>query len=114
MKTKYGSINANTEMIKRMSLCILSKLPMEAAAALEEPITLEELRSAVRAEKNRKAPGCDGIGHEFYKVQWDIIKHDLLLIIQQMHIERLITTQQKHGILVCLPKTTMPLTTKGL
>jgi exonuclease III len=108
MKEKYGNIHANTDMIKRMSLCIPTKLSTDAAAALEEPITMEELQTAVRAGKNRKAPGCDGIGHEFYKRLWDIIKHDLLTIIQQMHTEHLITTQQKHGILVCLPKTTTP------
>jgi hypothetical protein len=32
----------------------------------------------------------------------------MLEIIQQMHTDGEITPQQKHGILVCLPKTTMP------
>jgi hypothetical protein len=82
--------------------------PFEATKALDEPITMEELRSAVRTGKSGKATGCDGIGNEFYKLQWNTIKHELLLIIRQMHTERVISAQQKHGILVFIPKTTMP------
>jgi hypothetical protein len=108
MKTKYGNIHVNSGAIKRMRTCIPLKLTTEATKVLDEPITMEELRSAVRAGKNRKAPGCDGIGHEFYKLQWNTIKHELLLIIRQKKKEKLISAQQKHGMLVCLPKTTMP------
>jgi hypothetical protein len=105
MKTKYGNTHANSGAIKRMSTCIPLKLTTEATKALDEPITMEELRSAVRAGKNGKAPERDGIGYDFNKLQWNTIKHELLLIIRQMHTERSISAQRKHGILVCLPKT---------
>jgi hypothetical protein len=48
--------------------CGLKKLPSIAANILEEPITLEELRTAVATGKARKAHGCDGISHEFFKI----------------------------------------------
>jgi hypothetical protein len=46
--------------------------------ALEMPITLEELNIAVKQGKKQKAPGCDGICHEFFLHTWNIIKDDLL------------------------------------
>jgi hypothetical protein len=48
--------------------CGLKKLPSIAANILEEFITLEELRTAVATGKARKAPGFDGISHEFFKI----------------------------------------------
>jgi hypothetical protein len=45
---------------------------------------------------------------EFYKAQWNTIKQEMLGITQQMHTDGEITPQQKHGIVVCLPKTTTP------
>ena len=69
---------------------------------------MEELRLAVRSGKPNKAPGGDGICREFFKLAWVTTKHDALGVLNQMDSNGTIMKQQKHGILVCLPKTPTP------
>jgi hypothetical protein len=88
----------------------LSKLPPQATEILEEPITLQELRIAVRAGKARKAPECDGISHEFFKSTWEVTSADLLQIMNTMYLEATITETHKRGVIVCIPKTPTPTT----
>jgi hypothetical protein len=105
LKDKCEAIHVNTEEIEKIGHSIPTQLSQEANTALEELISMDELKAAIRNGKNRKAPGSDGINNEFYKTQWNTIKHEMLEIVQQIHTEGEITPQQKHGILVCLPKT---------
>ena len=58
----------------------------------------------LRAAARHKAPGIDGVGLEFYTENWDIIKSDLMDLLNQMFIHNQVSNQQKHAILVCLPK----------
>jgi len=60
--------------------------------------------------EGNKAPGSDGICLEFYKVIWETTKDDILAIINQMFIERKVTDQQKHRLIVFLPKSNGPTT----
>jgi hypothetical protein len=80
---------------------------MKQTSASETDINGRATNSDSDREKPEKT-GRDGTCQEFYKVQWNTIKHEMLGIIQQMHTDGEITPQQKHGIFVCLPKTTMP------
>jgi hypothetical protein len=77
---------------------------------LEESITLEELRTAVATGKARKAPECDGISHEFFKITWEVTKQELLNIMNTMYSDAMITDTQKRGVILCIPKTPHPLT----
>ena len=43
-------------------------------------LSIEEIGIAIKAMKNNKSPGPDGIPAEFYKIYWSYIKHDLLKI----------------------------------
>ena len=65
-----------------------------------------------KGERN-KAPGKDGIGLEFYTTSWKIIKEDIVEILNQMFQQRSITQQQKHGIIICLPKANAVQTPEG-
>jgi hypothetical protein len=57
---------------------VFTTIPPDANAALEMPITLEELDIALKQGKKQKAPICDGICHEFFLHTWNTIKDDLL------------------------------------
>jgi len=74
---------------------------------------MDELHDAVRKGKRNKAPGPDGICHEFYKKIWDIIKNELLDIINIMYLERRTSDAQKHGYIICLPKICFPAHSKN-
>jgi exonuclease III len=43
------------------------KLTPDKSAEMDEPITAAEIRLAIKAAKNNKSPGLDGIPYEFYK-----------------------------------------------
>ena len=74
------------------------------ATYLEQPITAEELYIALKSGVHNKAPGSDGISREFYIRLWDIIREDMLEIMNQMYIHKSMTRRQQHGIIVSLPK----------
>jgi hypothetical protein len=81
----------------------MSKLP-DVTNEILEPISLDELYDAVKAGKPHKSPGCDGITQEFFKSKWEIIKEDLLQIVNKMYGESQLPEQQTFRIIVCLPK----------
>jgi len=63
-----------------------TRLPPEANVELEAPISMEELEMTVRQGKNAKAPGHDGISHDFLKHKWKTIHHDLLQILNEQQL----------------------------
>jgi len=58
----------------------------------------------VEQGKANKASGYDAICHDFYKLAWEIIKDDLLVVLHHMYTEGTILESQKQGIIVCVPK----------
>jgi hypothetical protein len=87
---------------------VIKKIPQNAANALDTRITMDELRCAVRKGKSNRAPGADGISQDFFKKTWATIKDDLLEIINHMYIDGKISDNQKHGLIVCVPKKPRP------
>jgi len=47
---------------------------------------------------------------ELYKANWAAIKDNIGKLMKQMFIERKVSPQQKHGLIVCLPKICEPTT----
>jgi Reverse transcriptase (RNA-dependent DNA polymerase). len=80
-------------------------LPMGCRDYLDNPITEGELQAAVRKGASSKAPGRDGICPEFFEVNWNSITDDMLALFNRMYLDGRIMEQQKHGIVVCIPKT---------
>ena len=64
----------------------------------------------MRKGGKKKAPGSDGLGLELYKANWAAIKDNIGKLMKQMFIERKVSPQQKHGLIVCLPKICEPTT----
>jgi hypothetical protein len=75
---------------------------------MNEPITIYELLEAVKKGKANKSPRQDGICHEFYRMTWDIIKYDMLDVMNHMYMNGSMTDTQKSGTLLCLPKKSDP------
>ena len=55
---------------------------------MEQPITPEEVNTAVRKGRKNKAPGSDSERLEFYKANWATIKDDIGAMRNQMYMER--------------------------
>jgi len=91
--------------------CKLWTVTHEMNSVLEEPISLDELQYMISKGKPHKAPGHDGRGLRFYKMAWEVMKLDLLQIINCMYSDGIILEKQLQGIIACIPKHTHP--TKG-
>jgi hypothetical protein len=84
--------------------------PATYAEQLEQPITYDELLAALRDDARCKSPGNDGLSLEFYMANQETVREDLLQLLNHMLLNKHIYSRQKHGILVCLPKSTNPRT----
>jgi hypothetical protein len=101
---KYEPIDVDDTSITIMEAAIPQTCPTVYADQLESPITYDEILMALRAGARHKAPGIDGLGLEFYTENWDTIKLDLKDLLNRMFLHNQVSTQQKHKIVVCLPK----------
>ena len=80
----------------------------EVCLPLTDPVTQEELWKAISKGKPHKAPGSDDICLDFYKSAWDVIKTELLQVINHMLANGPIMAQQAQGQVICLPKKAHP------
>jgi len=104
MREKYGPIEVAESCVARMIDALQPTDQSNQATHFEQPITSEELYTAIQSGGRNKAPGSNGIGREFYITDWETIREDLLEIMNQMFLHKSLTTHQKHGIIVSLPK----------
>jgi hypothetical protein len=108
LASKYKNIQSDTSNFLKMISCRMPQIQREANTELEHPFTIKELRNAVDKAKHRKSPGPEGICHKFYKHIWDCSKNDLLDIVNNMYLDGVVSKEQKHGHIVCLPKVDNP------
>ena len=71
---------------------------------LLRPIVLEELEKVVFGMKKGKAPGPDGFPVEFCKEFWEIIKFDLLEVVQESYQNKQMLKSLNATFLALIPK----------
>jgi hypothetical protein len=103
-RQKYDVIEVDDDCINALADAIPQPTDTTYTEHLERPIDVDEIRQAVMAGKRQKVPESDGFGLDFYKLHWTTIKDDLCAVLNQMFLHKAITPQQKHGVVVCLPK----------
>jgi hypothetical protein len=104
MRTKFDVIPVNEDNIHQLMRAVRRKFPPEAEIDLDTPTTMDELRDSIKRGKTNKAPGVGGINQEFLEVMWEAIKHQLLEMVDHMYDTGMISDNQKHGVMVCVPK----------
>jgi hypothetical protein len=72
------------------------------------PLTLEELKHAVNKGGRKNAPCRGGIGLEFLKATWGVLKGDMLELFTPMFEGKELSEQQKCRVMVCIPKRAKP------
>jgi len=113
LRQKYEPIEIDQTCVTKLQGVIPLTCPTKYADLLEQPITIEELSAALRSGAKHKTPGIDDFSLEFYIANWDTIKQDLRELMNQMFLHKKITPQQKHGIIVWLPKSNGDRTPNG-
>jgi exonuclease III len=109
-QTKYAAIEVDITSVQTLAGLIRAGLPPAIEHTYEDPFTLIEIRNAISSGGQNRAPGRDGLGLSFYKATWTTICDDFCLILNAMFFDGAITTQQKLGTIVCLPKSNRMLT----
>jgi len=88
LRQKYEPIEIDQTCVTRLQRVIPLTCPTKYAELLEQPITIEELSSALRSGAKHKTPGIDGFSLEFYIANWDTIKQELLELMNQMFLHK--------------------------
>ena len=104
LSQKYGPIDADSTSVTILQSVIRPVCQTKNADQLQEPVTSEEILTALRAGTRHKTPGFDGISLEFYTANWETIHTELHELLNQRFLHKNITPQQKYGVIICLPK----------
>ena len=110
MKRKYRPIQVDDECADQTVEAGNLKVAERWGNILDMPITAAELQTVVQRVTGNKASGIDGICMAFFKKNWSTIMDDMLLMFNHLYSTGNIREQQKHGVVVCIPKTTAPKT----
>ena len=70
----------------------------------DELLSENELLKSIKAMKNGKSPGTDGLTSEFYKFFWIDLKNILLDSLNYSLTTGLLSVEQRRGILTLIPK----------
>jgi len=104
----FQPIESKDQSVQQLIECGLRTVTTEMRATLTKPISMEELWQAMSQDKLHKAPGIDGICLEFYRAEWDVIKTELLQILNCMFTNGPILARQVQGQVVSIPKKPQP------
>ncbi|KAJ9544912.1 hypothetical protein OSB04_024619 [Centaurea solstitialis] len=81
-----------------------SSLLLSEALHMIRPITDDEIRTAMFAIGNDKAPGSDGFTSKFFKASWDIIGGDVMVAIHNFFYSGRLLKELNHTLLCLIPK----------
>ena len=109
MKQKYGPLQVDDDCDRRMAEAGHRRLSEDWKERLDMTLTTDELHHAVTKGGGNKALCTDGIGADFFKVNWETLKEDMSELFSTIFFERKATEQQKRGVIVCIPKTAKPI-----
>ena len=88
----------------------IPKISYNNATFCEESISYEEIKKAVKNLKANKSPGTDGLTAEFYQFFYEDIKVNLYDSINYSFQNKILSTEQRRGILKLIPKKDKDLT----
>jgi hypothetical protein len=75
---------------------------------LEEPFSVHEIETIVKALPNNKSPGPDGFNNEFTKAAWPIIKHDFLSLCHDFYNNNVGLGSINSSFITLIPKVDSP------
>ena len=82
----------------------IPQLNMEEQERLENDLTLEELKDALKSFADNKTPGEDGFTKEFYQAFFDLLWKDLLNSYNPAFDKGSLSISQKRGTITLIPK----------
>jgi len=77
---------------------------------LNKPVTKEEISEVIKDIQNGKAPGLDGFNVDFFKAYWNVVKQDILNVIEDSRRSRTILKALNTSFISLIPKQESTLT----
>jgi len=71
---------------------------------LNRPVTKEEISEVLKEMWNGKAPSLDGFNVDFFKACWNIVKQDILNVVEDSMRNRTILKALKTSFISLIPK----------
>jgi hypothetical protein len=82
----------------------ITQVTEEENTILTAPFSEEEVKAAIFQMKHNKALGSDGFPVKFYQKLWDIIKGDMIIMFQELHLRNLPLFSLNFGVISLTPK----------
>ncbi|CAM2103740.1 unnamed protein product [Caretta caretta] len=95
------STNANARRVLWTELPTVSSADQDR---LELPLSLAKLSEALHCMPTNKSPGMDGLTVEFYRMFWDVLGPDLVIVWAESLQSRVLPLSCRRAVLALLPK----------
>ena len=96
LRTKYDKIEVDDDCVSTMTETARVERPTAYEDSAENPFDPMEICNAIQTGGRNRAPGRDGIGIEFYKANWEIIRDDLCTIFNNIFFGGTISPPNKN------------------
>jgi hypothetical protein len=107
LQTAYNRLIEESSCADDLHAAIEHTAPKDLWDALDAPITENEIRLAIQKAAHNKSPGMDWSSTEFYVWSWKVLKA-LTIMCKTMFKTGQMTSAEKQGIIVCIPKKGAP------
>jgi hypothetical protein len=67
---------------------------------------LRKSKKAIFEMKEESAPGPDGFSVRFYNNSWEVIKMDIMAMVNDFYLERMDLARLNYGVITLVPKVT--------
>lgn len=64
----------------------------------------EEISEIIKEMKNWKAPGPDGFNVDFFKACWDIVKQDIIYVVEDSRENKMVLKVLNNSFIALIPK----------
>eukprot|EP00253_Pinus_taeda_P019985 PITA_19985 len=71
---------------------------------LNRQVNEEEVSEVIKEMQNGKAPGLDGFNVDFFKACWDIVKQDILDVVEDLRKNKIVLKALNTSFLSLIPK----------
>ena len=104
------SFSDKEQSIRVISRHIPKLVSNEDNLNLNSPISEEEISEVLKEIQNGKAPGPDGFNVDFFKACWNIVKQDVLNVVEDSRRDKTILKALNNTFIALIPKQDSALT----
>eukprot|EP00253_Pinus_taeda_P006320 PITA_06320 len=71
---------------------------------LNKPVNEQEVKEVIKEMQNGKAPGPDGVNVDFFKACWNIVKQDILEVVEDSRKNKIVLKALNTSFITLIPK----------